>query len=66
VWVLGADGKPSAVPVTLGITDGAFTEVTSGNLQPGQEVIVGSVTEGTSGSAPAQPFGGGQRRGPRF
>jgi HlyD family secretion protein len=65
VWVLGDDGKPKAVPVTLGITDGVMTEVTSGDLKEGQEVIVASVSE-----APAsQPFGGGAgggRRGPGF
>jgi HlyD family secretion protein len=64
IWVLGEDGKPKAVPVTLGITDGMMTEVTGGDLSEGQEVIVGAVSE-----APAsQPFGGGGggRRGPGF
>jgi len=66
VSVLGEDGKPEGVPVTLGITDGAMSEVTGGNLREGQQVIVGVVSEPTSGSAAAQPFGGGGKRGPRF
>lgn len=40
VWVLGPDGKPTAVEIMLGITDGTFTEVVSGNLQVGTEVVV--------------------------
>src|SRR5258708_4603451 len=32
VWVVGDDGKPKAVPVTLGITDGAASEVSAGDL----------------------------------
>jgi HlyD family secretion protein len=40
-WIVGPDGKPTAVPLTLGITDGASTEVLSGDLKDGQEVIVG-------------------------
>src|SRR5205823_2211911 len=57
VWVLGEDGKPAAVPVTLGISDGVRTEVSGGNLKEGQAVIVGSASEGTSSNAAAQPFG---------
>lgn len=42
VWVLGADGKPKAVSLRLGITDGTSTEVLDRALAEGQEVIVGS------------------------
>ena len=45
VWI-AEGGKPKRVPVATGITDGAFTEVTSGDLREGQEVIVES-TGGT-------------------
>ncbi len=63
VWVSGGDGKPKAFPVTLGITDGAFSEVTAGDLKEGQQVIVGMVSE----TAASQPPGGtGGRRGPGF
>ncbi|HKI50606.1 MAG TPA: efflux RND transporter periplasmic adaptor subunit, partial [Geothermobacteraceae bacterium] len=39
LWVL-KDGNPAAIPVTTGATNGIFTEITSGGLQEGQEVIV--------------------------
>jgi HlyD family secretion protein len=61
IWVLGEDGKPRSVMLKLGITDGSVSEVTEGNLNSGQEVIVGVVSK--EGQAPAQPFG---QRGPRF
>jgi len=40
VWVL-EDGKPKAVSVVTGVTDGGFTELLRGDLKDGQEVIVG-------------------------
>lgn len=40
VWVL-RDGEPVQVPVRIGASDGAFTEIISGELQAGDEVIVG-------------------------
>ncbi|MGH7355084.1 MAG: efflux RND transporter periplasmic adaptor subunit [Candidatus Rokuibacteriota bacterium] len=51
-WIVGPDGKPAAVTLTLGITDGTSTEVLAGNLKEGQEVIVGltgAVRPGTTG-----------------
>src|SRR5439155_10431 len=36
VWVLGADGKPKPVAITLGLTDGSATEVLQGDLKEGQ------------------------------
>jgi HlyD family secretion protein len=38
VWVL-RDGKPAAVIVKVGASNGRLTEVTSGNLEPGAKVI---------------------------
>jgi hypothetical protein len=35
------------VPVTPGVSDGRFTEVTSEHLQPGMAVIVGQTAGGT-------------------
>jgi HlyD family secretion protein len=43
VWVLGADGQPRAVPVTVGPSDGRHTQVTGGALKAGDAVIVDSV-----------------------
>lgn len=42
VWVL-RDGRPVAVPVTVGASDGRFTEVTGGDLRPGMQVVTESV-----------------------
>jgi HlyD family secretion protein len=42
VWML-EDGKPKRVPVTIGISDGMFTEVAGGGLKDGQDVIVESL-----------------------
>lgn len=46
VWVLGADGHPQAVPVTVGATDGKLTQIVSGALQAGQAVVTDSVEAG--------------------
>ena len=40
VWTLGADGKPVSRKVTLGVTDGRRTQVTSGNVKAGEEFIL--------------------------
>lgn len=44
VYVLN-QGRPRAVRVGLGISDGRFTEITSDELKDGQELIVGTVEE---------------------
>lgn len=62
VWVAGTDTekKPRAVEVRLGLTDGTMTEVLSGDLKEGQEVLVGTIGA-QKGGAPA-----GAPRGPRL
>ena len=44
VWVLENE-KPKRVPITIGISDGNYTEIVSGPLREGQEVIVESLTK---------------------
>ena len=61
VWVLGQDGKPKPVKVTLGITDGLYTAVNAGDLKPGDKVITASVSKTSASSAPAP-----RSFGPRF
>ena len=39
VWIL-KDGAPEPVPVVSGISDGLFVEIVSGDVCPGQQVIV--------------------------
>lgn len=58
VWVL-EDGKPRQVIITVGISDGSFTEVVSGDLGEGLQVITGSSSKtgsknnaGQSGAPP--------------
>ncbi|KAF0177609.1 MAG: HlyD family secretion protein [Nitrospirae bacterium] len=43
VWIL-KDGKPAPVTVTAGATSGGVTEVLTGELKPGMEVIVDTST----------------------
>ena len=50
VWVLSKGGKPTPVSIVLGITDGTFSEVISGDLREGMEVIV-EETSGKKASA---------------
>jgi HlyD family secretion protein len=39
VFVLGGDGKPAERKLTLGVTDGIATEIVSGELKEGDEVL---------------------------
>ncbi|MBI4465714.1 MAG: efflux RND transporter periplasmic adaptor subunit [Acidobacteria bacterium] len=73
VWVLGPGKKPAPRQVLLGITDGSFTQVLSGELKEGDNVIVGDTTQAAapatqSGGArsPVGGFGGGPPGGGRF
>ncbi|HET7340130.1 MAG TPA: efflux RND transporter periplasmic adaptor subunit, partial [Methylomirabilota bacterium] len=61
VWILGDDGRPQPVAVTLGITDGVSTEVTGGDLAAGRQVLVGLASDGA-----ATPPSAGNTRLPRL
>jgi HlyD family secretion protein len=71
VYIKGEDGKPVAIGVTTGETNGAVTEVTGGDLKPGMEVITGQLASGATASgttrrrtgASGGGSGGGQRSG---
>lgn len=58
VWVPSASGRPKAVEVQTGITDGTTTEVSGEGVSEGMEVIVGAATS-AGGSKP--PTAGGPR-----
>jgi HlyD family secretion protein len=58
VFVLNAQQKPEPRNIVLGITDGSATEVVSGNLQPGDTVIIGDSTQPATSSGQAQRGGG--------
>jgi HlyD family secretion protein len=54
LWIAGADGKPEAVTVRTGLSDGTSTELVEGPLKEGDEVILG----GGEAPAPAKKAGG--------
>ncbi|MDY0301173.1 MAG: efflux RND transporter periplasmic adaptor subunit [Trichlorobacter sp.] len=58
------EGKPLAVPIKTGLGDGRFVEITEGNLQAGDELIVEQTDAGKKKSS----MGGGGRMpmGPRM
>ncbi len=68
VWTQAAAGGPLVpVKVSVGISDGAFTELKdAGNLQAGSAVIIGLAENGATVKATVNPFTptmpGGQRR----
>lgn len=65
VWVLRPEGTPAPITVTAGATDGTWTQLVKGDLQEGQEIILGMVSsgpEGPGGSPFRTGFGGGGGR----
>ena len=73
VWVLGQNNKPERRRITVGLSDGASTEVVDGELNEGDMVITGQTISGANrnsntstppgfGNAPRGAGGGG---GPR-
>ena len=60
VWVVGPTGTPEPHTLTLGIANDIHTEVVSGELTAGQQVITGIVA-GAKRTRAAPPGFGGQR-----
>ena len=52
VWVL-RDGTPTKVKIVAGLTDGSFAEVVSGDVKPGDPVVVDEVGRGEA--SPSSP-----------
>jgi len=67
LYVKGDDGKPRAIQVTTGDTNGTMTEVLSGPLKSGMQVITGQLAggddAGSGGGRRGGGGGGGGRRG---
>jgi HlyD family secretion protein len=61
-------GKPQAVPVTFGLSDGKYTAVTEGDLHEGDPVVARFTTAASTpaASSPSAPGASGGRRGPGF
>ena len=60
VWVLNSQGIPEPRTLMLGITDGARSEVLSGELSEGELILIGdsSALEGDDNRPQFNPFGG--------
>ena len=52
MWVLGRNGRPTPIAVTLGVTDGKVTEVLQG-VSEGQEIVVGRMASDPPAGAPS-------------
>lgn len=59
VWLL-RDGRPVPAQVAVGVSDGTFTEVVAGSLQPGEQLVTG-VDSGVRPAAAASPAGPARR-----
>ena len=63
VYRLTPTGSLEPVPIRPGITDGRYTAIVEGDIQPGDRVAIGLATTKAQGSAfPGGPGGGGPRR----
>ena len=54
VWTV-ENGKPKRIEVVTGISDGSYTELVSGNIKEGQEVITESISNGKNNSSSRMP-----------
>ena len=54
IWVL-EKGKPTPVKVTVGLSDGNYTEISEGNLQQGQEIITDNLNNKKENTNPRPP-----------
>ncbi|MFC3441916.1 efflux RND transporter periplasmic adaptor subunit [Sphingobium rhizovicinum] len=65
VYVVGEDGNPKAVQVTVGASDGSRTVITGGDLKAGARVITGQLAKGQQAPAEDQkPDSNGDTKAP--
>lgn len=62
IWVLSREGKPISISIALGINDGTFSEVISGDLREGTEVIVEEISVKKVQGGISSPFTGTPRK----
>jgi len=43
VWRLDGQSRPVAIPVKMGVSDGSYTEIEGNGIEPGMEVIIGTL-----------------------
>jgi HlyD family secretion protein len=61
VYILEADGKLKPVEIRTGITDGHYTQVVSGDLKVGDNIVIGLATSKVDSNPPpgsSNPMGG--------
>ena len=58
IWILNAQGKLEPVLVRTGVTDGKFTEITSNELKPGDQIVMGVSNSDVVVEQPRSPFTG--------
>ncbi|PZU47362.1 MAG: efflux RND transporter periplasmic adaptor subunit [Sphingomonas sp.] len=63
VYILDPKGLPEEVVVTTGDTNGSLTEVISGDLKAGQQVITGRMSGTAGSSSRSGPSAGGAPKG---
>ncbi|MBI5361249.1 MAG: efflux RND transporter periplasmic adaptor subunit [Planctomycetes bacterium] len=51
LWVKTEKGKLKSVPVTIGISDGSFTEVSGKEVTEGMEIVTGTLEKGETAAA---------------
>jgi HlyD family secretion protein len=67
VWVLNSKGKLEPVFVRTGLNDGRSSEIISGNIKEGEEIVLGAdANSDQSESQNRNPFSGQQQGGRRF
>lgn len=54
VWIL-EKGKPKPVKVTIGLSDGNYTEISAGELKAGQEIITDSLNNKKNSGSSSRP-----------
>jgi len=63
VYILDAEKKLKPVEIRTGISDGRFTQVVSGPLKQGDDVVIGVATSKVEGPPPMGGQGGPGPRG---
>ncbi|KAB0267040.1 HlyD family efflux transporter periplasmic adaptor subunit [Microvirga brassicacearum] len=66
VYRIGPDGEPTPVHIRLGVTDGSFTELLSGDLREGAAIIAGRAPQDGSSPDADNPRAGSRPRAPRL
>jgi HlyD family secretion protein len=56
VWILLKNGRLKAISVETGISDDIFTQILGGDIEKGQEIIIGVTQKGKSSSEELGPI----------